>query len=155
MNRQLSLPVSMMSLWWVRRSSKAVVIFGSPNTEGHSPSDPVYGPVSELRRTFGRFDPSHREFRQSLSPNGGHPVSLRLAPTRLAGHTIVYQCPLSTRRRGRGFGHLLLQDPPAGLLEQDAQPVLAIFKQGFQFHDRGPMLGVGGRRRAPLMVVVT
>ena len=35
--RQLSLPVSMMSQWWVRRSSRAVVIFGSPNTDGHSP----------------------------------------------------------------------------------------------------------------------
>ena len=46
---------------------------------------------------------------------------------------------------------ILLQE----LLGQDPQPVLAIFKQGFQFHDRGPMLGVGGRRRAPLMVVVT
>jgi hypothetical protein len=37
LKRQLSLPVSTMSQWWVRRSNKAVVIFGSPNTLGHSP----------------------------------------------------------------------------------------------------------------------
>ncbi len=34
--RQLSLPVSMMSQWWVRRSSRAVVILASLNTVGHS-----------------------------------------------------------------------------------------------------------------------
>ena len=34
MKRQLSLPVSMISQWWVRRSSSAVVILGSPKTEG-------------------------------------------------------------------------------------------------------------------------
>ncbi len=32
LKRQLSLPVSMMSQWWVSRSSMAVVIFASPNT---------------------------------------------------------------------------------------------------------------------------
>src|SRR5271166_2864486 len=37
LKRQLSLPVSTMSQWWVRRSSSAVVIFGSPKTLGHSP----------------------------------------------------------------------------------------------------------------------
>src|SRR6185312_13569164 len=37
LKRQLSLPVSTMSQWWVRRSRSAVVIFGSPNTLGHSP----------------------------------------------------------------------------------------------------------------------
>ena len=37
LKRQLSLPVSTMSQWCVRRSSNAVVIFGSPNTLGHSP----------------------------------------------------------------------------------------------------------------------
>ena len=37
LNRQLSLPVSTMSQWCVRRSSRAVVIFASPNTLGHSP----------------------------------------------------------------------------------------------------------------------
>src|SRR5208337_2632150 len=37
LKRQLSLPVSMMSQWWVRRSRSAGVIFGSPNTLGHSP----------------------------------------------------------------------------------------------------------------------
>ena len=34
--RQLSLPVSMMSQWWVSRSSNAVAILVSPNTDGHS-----------------------------------------------------------------------------------------------------------------------
>ena len=37
LKRQLSFPVSMISQWWVRRSSRAVVILGSPKTEGHSP----------------------------------------------------------------------------------------------------------------------
>ena len=37
LKRQLSLPVSMISQWWVRRSSRAVVILGSPKTDGHSP----------------------------------------------------------------------------------------------------------------------
>ena len=35
-NRQESLPVSMMWQWWVRRSSKAVVILASPNTLDYS-----------------------------------------------------------------------------------------------------------------------
>ena len=38
LNRQLSLPVSTMSQWWVSRSSSAVVILASPKTEGHSPN---------------------------------------------------------------------------------------------------------------------
>jgi hypothetical protein len=37
LNRQLSLPVSTISQWWVRRSSNAVVILASPNTLGYSP----------------------------------------------------------------------------------------------------------------------
>jgi hypothetical protein len=37
LKRQLSLPVSTMSQWWVRRSSSAVVILASPKTLGHSP----------------------------------------------------------------------------------------------------------------------
>jgi hypothetical protein len=37
LKRQLSLPVSTMSQWWVMRSSSAVVILGSPKTVGHSP----------------------------------------------------------------------------------------------------------------------
>jgi hypothetical protein len=37
LKRQLSLPVSTMSQWWVSRSSSAVVILASPNTLGHSP----------------------------------------------------------------------------------------------------------------------
>jgi hypothetical protein len=36
LKRQLSLPVSTMSQWWVRRSSSAVVILASPNTWGQS-----------------------------------------------------------------------------------------------------------------------
>ena len=38
LKRQLSLPVSTMSQWWVRRSSSAVVILASPKTVGHSPN---------------------------------------------------------------------------------------------------------------------
>ena len=37
MKRQLSLPVSMISQWWVRRSSSAVVILGSPKTGPFAP----------------------------------------------------------------------------------------------------------------------
>jgi hypothetical protein len=37
LKRQLSLPVSTMSQWWVSRSRSAVVILASPNTLGHSP----------------------------------------------------------------------------------------------------------------------
>ena len=36
LKRQLALPVSMMSQWWVSRSSMAVVILASPNTCGQS-----------------------------------------------------------------------------------------------------------------------
>jgi hypothetical protein len=36
LNRQLSLPVSTISQWWVRRSRRAVVILASPKTLGHS-----------------------------------------------------------------------------------------------------------------------
>ena len=38
LNRQLSLPVSMISQWCVSRSRRAVVIFASTNTVGHSPN---------------------------------------------------------------------------------------------------------------------
>jgi hypothetical protein len=34
LSRQLSLPVSTMSQWWVRRLSSAVVILASPKTVG-------------------------------------------------------------------------------------------------------------------------
>ena len=37
LKRKLSFPVSRMWQRWVRRSSSAVVIFGSPNTVFHSP----------------------------------------------------------------------------------------------------------------------
>jgi hypothetical protein len=43
LKRQLSLPISTMSQWWVRRSSSAVVIFGSPNTLGHSAEGEIGG----------------------------------------------------------------------------------------------------------------
>ena len=35
--RQLLFPVSMISQWWVTRSNRALVIFWSPKTWGHSP----------------------------------------------------------------------------------------------------------------------
>lgn len=37
LKRQDSFPVSTVSQWWVRRSSSAVVILASPNTDSHSP----------------------------------------------------------------------------------------------------------------------
>ncbi|SDH11454.1 hypothetical protein SAMN04487974_12225 [Pelagibacterium luteolum] len=37
LNRQLSFPVSTISQWCVSRSRRAVVIFASPKTVGHSP----------------------------------------------------------------------------------------------------------------------
>jgi hypothetical protein len=49
LNRQLSLPVSTISQWWVRRSSSAVVIFGSPNTLGHSPKARLVVTTIEVR----------------------------------------------------------------------------------------------------------
>ncbi len=49
LKRQLSLPVSTMSQWWVRRSSSAVVIFGSPNTLGHSPKARLVVTTIEVR----------------------------------------------------------------------------------------------------------
>jgi len=36
LKRQLLLPVSTISQWWVRRSSSAVGIFASPKAVGHS-----------------------------------------------------------------------------------------------------------------------
>jgi hypothetical protein len=36
LKRQLSLPVSTMSQWWVSRSRSALVILASPKMEGHS-----------------------------------------------------------------------------------------------------------------------
>ena len=49
LKRQLSLPVSMMSQWWVMRSSSAVVILGSPNTVGHSPNARLVVTITEVR----------------------------------------------------------------------------------------------------------
>ena len=49
LKRQLSLPVSMISQWWVRRSSSAVVILGSPKTEGHSPKARLVVMTIEVR----------------------------------------------------------------------------------------------------------
>ncbi len=46
--RQLSLPVSTMSQWWVRRSSSAVVIFASPKTVGHSPNARLVVTMTEV-----------------------------------------------------------------------------------------------------------
>ena len=41
--------VSMISQWWVRRSSRAVVILGSPKTEGHSPKARLVVTMIEVR----------------------------------------------------------------------------------------------------------
>jgi len=47
--RQLSLPVSMISQWWVRRSSSAVVILASPNTVGHSAKARLVVTITDVR----------------------------------------------------------------------------------------------------------
>src|SRR5213083_392096 len=49
LKRQLSLPVSMISQWWVRRSSSAVVILGSLKTLGHSPKARFVVTMIEVR----------------------------------------------------------------------------------------------------------
>ena len=49
LKRKLSLPVSMISQWWVRRSSSAVVILGSPKTDGHSPKARLVVMTIEVR----------------------------------------------------------------------------------------------------------
>ena len=49
LKRQLSLPVSTMSQWWVRRSSNAVVILGSPKTLGHSPKARLVVTMMDVR----------------------------------------------------------------------------------------------------------
>ena len=49
LNRQLSLPVLMISQWCVRRSSKAVVIFASMNTLGHSPNARFVAATTDVR----------------------------------------------------------------------------------------------------------
>jgi len=48
LKRQLSLPVSTMSQWWVSRSRSAVVIFASPKTEGHSPKARLVVTMTEV-----------------------------------------------------------------------------------------------------------
>ena len=49
LKRQLSLPVSTMSQWCVRRSSSAVVIFASPKTVGHSAKARLVVTMIEVR----------------------------------------------------------------------------------------------------------
>ena len=49
LKRQLSLPVSRMSQWWVRRSSSAVVILASPKTLGHSAKARLVDRMIEVR----------------------------------------------------------------------------------------------------------
>jgi hypothetical protein len=49
LKRQDALPVSMISQWWVRRSSSAVVIFASPKTVGHSPNARLVVTMIEVR----------------------------------------------------------------------------------------------------------
>jgi uncharacterized protein len=48
-SRQLALPVSRMSQWCVSRSSRAVVIFASPNTLGHSANGRLVVTITEVR----------------------------------------------------------------------------------------------------------
>src|SRR6202045_3284494 len=49
LKRQLSLPVSMISQWWGRRSRSAVVILASPNTLGQSPKARLVVMMTEVR----------------------------------------------------------------------------------------------------------
>ena len=49
LKRQLSLPVSRMSQWWVSRSSSAVVILGSAKTLGHSAKARLVDRTIEVR----------------------------------------------------------------------------------------------------------
>ena len=49
LNRQLSLPVSMISQWCVSRSRRAVVIFASMNTLGHSPNARFVAATTDVR----------------------------------------------------------------------------------------------------------
>src|SRR5881227_3897917 len=49
LKRQLSLPVSMISQWCVRRSSSAVVILASLKTLGHSPKARLVVTMIEVR----------------------------------------------------------------------------------------------------------
>ena len=47
--RQLSFPVSTISQWCVSRSSRAAVIFPSPNTDGHSENDRLVVTITDVR----------------------------------------------------------------------------------------------------------
>ena len=49
LNRQLSLPVSMISQWCVSRSRRAVVIFASTNTVSHSPNARFVAATTDVR----------------------------------------------------------------------------------------------------------
>jgi Bacterial transglutaminase-like N-terminal region len=49
LRRQLSLPVSTMSQWWVKRSSSALVILASIKTLGHSPKAKLVVTIIEVR----------------------------------------------------------------------------------------------------------
>src|SRR5215472_14286824 len=74
LKRQLSLPVSRMSQWWVSRSSSAVVILASAKTLGHSAKARL------VDRTGARVFPSHARAKKlaraaeclvySLTPSG-------------------------------------------------------------------------------------
>jgi hypothetical protein len=54
--RQLSLPVSTMSQWWVRRLRSAVVILASPNTVGHSAKVRLVVNLGHRHTGFRRLD---------------------------------------------------------------------------------------------------
>ena len=49
LNRQLSLPVSTISQWWVRLSRSAVVILASPKTLGHSAKSRLVVTMMDVR----------------------------------------------------------------------------------------------------------
>ena len=48
LKRNESFPVSRMSQWWVTRSSRAVVILGSPKTPTHSAKERLVVTISEV-----------------------------------------------------------------------------------------------------------
>ena len=48
LKRKESFPVSRMSQWWVTRSRRAVVIFGSPKTPTHSAKERLVVKISEV-----------------------------------------------------------------------------------------------------------
>ena len=109
LKRQLSLPVSMISQWWVRRSSRAVVILGSPKTDGHSPKarfgDDDRGALVEpahqvAAHYYRRQDRDRRGQRDRRTPVAGQP---RRSPGRAGSRTASRWCTRSTTGRSTRF----------------------------------------------------